>query len=74
MRRIPAAVALLALAGGLVAMTGSPASAAESEAAEASDLIEMAATVTTELVQLVLDANVTVAGTGVIDATVTVGP
>lgn len=74
MRRIPAVVTLLALAGGLVAMAGSPASAGQSEAAEASDLIEVASTLAIDLVSFALDANITVAGTGVVDASVTVGP
>lgn len=75
MRRIPAAVALLTLAaGGLVVMTGSPASAAESQATEASDLIEIDGALTIDLVSLGLDASLTVAGTGVADVVVTVGP
>lgn len=77
MRRIPAAMALLALAGGLVALTGSPASAAASEAAEADeadDLIEIDGALTIDLVSLGLDTTVTVAGTGVADVTVAVGP
>jgi hypothetical protein len=74
MRRIPAAVALLTLAGGLVAMTGSPASAAGSEATEASDLIEIDGVITVDLVSLGLDASLTVAGTGVADVVVVVGP
>jgi hypothetical protein len=74
MRRIPAVVTLLALVGGLVAMTGSPASAGQSEAAEASDLIEVASTLVIDLVSVAFDANLTVAGTGVVDASITVGP
>ena len=74
MRRIPAVVALLALVGGLVAMTGSPASAGQSESAEASDLIEVVSTLAIDLVSFALDADITVAGTGVVDASVTVGP
>jgi len=74
MRRIPAVVTLLALVGGLVAMTGSPAGAGQSEAAEASDLIEVASTLVIDLVSVALDANLAVAGTGIADVTVTVGP
>ena len=74
MRRIPAAVALLASVGGFVASTGSPAGAGESEAREAADLIEVASTLAIDLVSFALDANLTVAGTGVVDASVTVGP
>jgi len=67
-------MALLAFAGGLVALTGSPASAGESEAAEASDLIEIDGSIVLDLLALGLDATLTVAGTGVADVTVIVGP
>jgi hypothetical protein len=74
MRRIPAATALLALAGGLVALTGIPAGAAESEATEAADLIEIDGSLVVDLLALGLDANLAVAGTGAVDVSVTVGP
>jgi hypothetical protein len=76
MRRIPAAVALLALAGGLVSMAA-PAGAEESdatEATEATDLIVLDGVLTVDLISLGLDATLTVAGTGVADVTVVVGP
>jgi hypothetical protein len=68
MRRIPAALALLALAGGLVSVASSPASAEES------DLIDIEGVLTLDLLSLGLDAKVDVAGTGVVDASVAVGP
>jgi hypothetical protein len=73
MRRIPAAVALLALAGGLVSMAA-PAGAEESDATEATDLIVLDGVLTVDLISLGLDATLTVAGTGVADVTVVVGP
>jgi hypothetical protein len=80
MRRIPALMALLALTGGLVAMVTSPAGAEESnatdatDATEASDLIDLDGILKLDLVSLGVDANLTVAGTGIVDATVAVGP
>jgi hypothetical protein len=78
MRRIPAAVALLALTGGLVSMA-TPAGAEESgssdasAASEAADLIVLDGVLAIDLVSLALDATLTVAGTGVADVTVVVG-
>jgi hypothetical protein len=62
------------LAGGLVTMASSPASADESEASEASDLIDLDSIVTLDLLKVGLDAKLDVAGTGVVDASVAVGP
>ena len=73
MRRIPAAVALLALAGGLVSMAA-PAGAEESDATEATDLIVLDGVLTLDVISLSLDATLTLAGTGVADVTVVVGP
>ena len=74
MRRIPSLLALVALAGGMVALATAPAGADEADATEASDLIDLNSVLTLDLLSLGLDANVTVAGTGIVDATVTVGP
>jgi hypothetical protein len=81
MRRIPAVMALLALSGGVAAaLVASPAGAEEAEAATAtaatdtSDLIDLDAVLTIDLVSLGLDATLTVAGTGIADISVTVGP
>ena len=71
MRRIPAALALLAVAGGLVSVASSPASAEE---AEGSDLIDIEGIITLELLSLGLDVDLAVGGTVVVDATVAVGP
>ncbi len=61
MRRIPAALALLMVAGGLVAVAGSPASADES------DLIDLKSVMNLDLLGLgvasKVDANVAVEGT-----------
>jgi len=71
MRRIPAALALLAVAGGLVSVASSPASAEE---AGESDLIDIDGVITLELLSLGLDVDLAVAGTVVVDATVAIGP
>ena len=72
MRRIPAALALLAVAGGLVSMASSPASAEETSA---SDLIGIEGVITVDVLKAGLDAKVAVAGTVIVDANVAVaGP
>jgi hypothetical protein len=74
MRRIPAALALLVVAGGLVSLAGSPASAEES------DLIDLKGVVNLDLLGMSvasqLGANVSAAGpvTVGLDGSVNVGP
>ena len=64
-------MALLAVAGCLVSVTSSPASAEE---AGESDLIDIEGIITLELLSLGLDLDLAVAGTVVVDATVAIGP